>query len=62
MADLQEYADFTRDFLAAVRDALAKGKTADEAAAGLTLPDRYKAYSLDNARASVAAIYGELGR
>ena len=62
MADLQEYADFTRDFLAAVRDALAKGQTADEAAAGLTLPDRYKAYSLDNARASVAAIYAELGR
>lgn len=62
MADLQEYADFTRDLLAAVRDAFAKGKTADEAAAGLTLPDRYKAYALDNARAYVQAVYREIGR
>ena len=60
MADLQEYADFNRDFLAAVRDAFAKGKTAAEAAAGLTLPERYKAYTLDNARANVQAIYDEL--
>ena len=62
MADLQEYADFTRDFLAAVRDAFAMGKTADEAAAGLTLPDRYKAYALDNAKAYVQAVYGEIER
>jgi len=62
IADLQEYADFTRDFLAAVRDGFAKGKSAAETAAGLALPDRYKAYALDAAPASVAAIYRELKR
>lgn len=59
MADLQEYAEFNRAFLEAVRAAKAAGKTADEAAASLALPERFKAYGMANARANVAAIYGE---
>jgi cyclase len=58
--DLQEYADFNRDFLAAVQDAMKAGKTADEAAATLRLPDRYKDYDMQQAKANVQAIYGEL--
>jgi glyoxylase-like metal-dependent hydrolase (beta-lactamase superfamily II) len=60
LRDLQEYADFNRDFLAAVRAAKEAGKTADEAAASLQLPERYKAYDMTNAAANVKVIYGEL--
>lgn len=60
--DVQEYADFNRDFLAAVRQAIAAGKSADEAAATLQMPERYKAYDMTNAAANVRAIYKELGK
>ncbi len=59
-SDVQEYADFNRDFLAAVREARQAGKTADEAAATLRLPEKYKAYDMQRARANVEAIYSEL--
>ena len=58
--DVAEYADFTRDFLAAVRAAFEAGRSVDEAAATLKLPDRYAGYDLERARASIEAIYGEL--
>jgi glyoxylase-like metal-dependent hydrolase (beta-lactamase superfamily II) len=61
-SDVEEYADFNRDFLVAVRDAMGAGKTAAEAAAALKLPDRYKDYDMRQARANVDAIYRELGR
>lgn len=60
LADLQEYADFNRDFLSAVQEAIKSGKTAEAAAASLTLPERYKAYGMENARANIEAIYNEL--
>jgi hypothetical protein len=60
--DLQEYADFNKDFLEAVKQAIAAGKTADEAAKTLQLPERYKAYDMTNASANVKAIYKELGK
>lgn len=59
-ADLQEYADFTRDLLAAVRASMVARKTAEEAAATLSLPDRYKNYDMRQAKATVEAIYKEL--
>ena len=59
-SDVQEYADFNRDFLAAVQEARQAGKTADEAAATLRLPEKYKAYDMQRARANVEAIYREL--
>lgn len=61
-AELQEYADFNRDFVAAVRQALASGKSADQAAAGLQMPEKYKGYDLSRAKDHVLAIYRELGK
>ncbi len=59
--DLQEFADFNRDFLAAVQEGIKAGKTADQAAATLKLPDRYRTYDMRQAKANVEAIYRELG-
>jgi glyoxylase-like metal-dependent hydrolase (beta-lactamase superfamily II) len=61
-ADVQEYAEFNRDFLEAVRRAIAEGKTAAAATASLGLPAKYKGYDMKNAAANVEAIYRELGR
>jgi cyclase len=61
-SDVQEYADFNRDFLAAVQEARQAGKTAGEAAVTLRLPEKYKAYDLQRAKANVEAIYSELGK
>jgi glyoxylase-like metal-dependent hydrolase (beta-lactamase superfamily II) len=61
-SDFQEYADFMRDFVTAVQNAKRAGKSADEAAATLTVPSRYKDYDMQRARADVLAVYQELGR
>ena len=60
-ADLREYADFTRAFVAAAEAAMKAGKSAEQAAASLGLPERYKAYDMANARADVQRVYDELG-
>jgi len=60
--DLKEYADFNRDFLAAVEEAIKAGKSAADAAASLQLPERYKSYDMQRAKANVEAIYKELGK
>ena len=57
---LAEYADFNRDFLAAVQAAYEAGRSVDEAAANLDLPERYADYGMEQARANVEAIYNEL--
>lgn len=59
-ADVEEYAAFTRDFLAAVREAMDAGMDAAEAAATLRLPDRYADYDMEQAEANVRIIYDEL--
>ena len=57
----EEYADFTRDLVGAVVTAKQAGKaTAQDAVAGLTLPDRFKAYDMRGAAALAAAIYEEV--
>lgn len=58
--DLREYAEFNRDFLLAVQDATKVGKSVDEAAAGLKLPEKYRDYGMERAKANVEAIYNEL--
>ena len=58
--DLEEYADFNRDFLAATERAFRAGLSADEAAAGLELPERYNDYGMEHAKANIEAIYEEL--
>ena len=60
--DLQEFADFNRDFLAAVQQAIAAGKTAAQAFATLQMPERYKSYDMQQAKANVELIYRELGK
>jgi cyclase len=58
-ADLQEYGDFLRDFVAAADAARKAGKTVDEAVSGLKLPDRYKDYNMAQAKADVQRVYDE---
>jgi cyclase len=58
--DLQQFAEFNRDFLAAVRAAIAQGKSAAEAAASLTLPAKYAGYDMTHAKANVEIIAKEL--
>jgi glyoxylase-like metal-dependent hydrolase (beta-lactamase superfamily II) len=58
-ADVQEYAEFNRDFLEEVRASRAAGKNAADAAASLKL-EKFKGYDMRNARANVEAIYREL--
>src|SRR5262245_26883498 len=61
-ADLAEYAQFNKDFLASVQAAMKAGKSADEAAAAWKIADKYKGYNIADARLkqNVTAIYGEL--
>ena len=58
--DLEEYVDFNRDFLAATERAFRAGLSTDEAAATLELPERYKDYGMEHAKANIEAIYDEL--
>jgi cyclase len=62
MSDLQEYAEFSRAFVDAIRAAKAAGKSADAAVAGLQLPERFKDYGMANVRAYVHAAYTELAQ
>jgi glyoxylase-like metal-dependent hydrolase (beta-lactamase superfamily II) len=55
-----EYAEFNAVFLAAVREQLRAGKTAGEAFAGLTLPEKFKKYDMEAAKDNVEKIYREL--
>jgi len=58
--DFREYADFTRDFVDAATAAWKNGRTAEQAAAELKLPDKYKNYRLDGAKATIETIFAEL--
>jgi cyclase len=55
-----EFGEFNAAFLAAVQQAVKAGKTAEQAAADLALPEKFKAYAMRNASANVTTIYGEL--
>ena len=44
-ADLKEYAEFNRDFLAYVREAKKAGKSIDEAASGYKFPEKFPGVS-----------------
>jgi cyclase len=56
----KEYGDFIHDLVAAVEQAKKSGKTADEAAAELKLPEKYKDYAMGRLKGNVTTIYGEL--
>jgi len=55
-----EFGEFNAAFLAAVREAVTSGKTVEDSVAGLTLPEKFKAYGMGGAKANVEKIYGEL--
>jgi glyoxylase-like metal-dependent hydrolase (beta-lactamase superfamily II) len=59
-AEFKEYGEFMQAFVSAVEQAKKAGKTADQAATDLKLPDKYKDYNMGRAKAGVTAIYGEL--
>jgi glyoxylase-like metal-dependent hydrolase (beta-lactamase superfamily II) len=61
-SDLQEYAQFTRDFLTAVQAAVKAGKSVDEAVASLNLSEKYNSYDMQPAKMAVQAIYDEIGK
>ena len=60
LTDLDEYVEFNRAFVSAVKDAIASGKTESAAAASLRLPDKFRAYGMEHALDAVKAIYAEL--
>ncbi len=58
-ADLQEYADFMRDFVAAAQAAKKAGKSAADAARALNLPAKYRDYNMSRAAEDVQKVYDE---
>lgn len=61
-ADFQDIGEFNRAFLSAVQAAIKAGKTADQAAADLMLPDKFRSYTMTGAKGNVEKIYTELGK
>jgi cyclase len=61
-ADLAEYAQFNKDFLADVQAALKAGKSADDIAASWKINDKYKGYTIQDPRLkqNVTAVVNEL--
>lgn len=59
IADLREYADFVRDYVAYVQGAKKAGKTAAQAFAEWKVPEKYKGYSA-NLNAQSAAAYAQV--
>lgn len=57
---LAEFAEFNAAFLTAVQQAIKDGKTPAQATEGLTLPEKFKDYTMARKEANVAVIYGEL--
>ncbi|MDA1183800.1 MAG: MBL fold metallo-hydrolase [Acidobacteria bacterium] len=62
MDDLREYADFTLEFLGAMRAAKAAGQSAEEAAESWTPSARFEGYAVPEARllANVQTLFSEL--
>jgi glyoxylase-like metal-dependent hydrolase (beta-lactamase superfamily II) len=63
MKDLSEYAEFNREFLAAVQAGKKAGKSADAIAAGWSMPAKYTGYSAPQParlKANVELIFNEI--
>lgn len=58
--DFKEYGDFIRELVAAVEQEKKGGKTADQAATDVKLPEKYKDYNMSRLKANVTTIYSEL--
>ena len=60
--DLQEFQRFMTDWVAAVQAAASAGKTIDEATASIDLSAKYPTYKKERYKASITAVYAELGK
>ena len=56
----EEFTEFNRAFLDAVQQAKKDGKSAEDAAAGLKLPDKFKDFGTQRLKDNVTKIYTEL--
>lgn len=61
-SDLVEFGEFNKAFLDAARAAQRAGRTPEQAAAELKLPEKFKDYSIARAGANMTAIFAELSR
>lgn len=61
VADLKEYSEFNRAFLAYVQGAMKAGKTQEQALAELKLPEAFSAYVMAGAKDNIGKLYAELG-
>jgi glyoxylase-like metal-dependent hydrolase (beta-lactamase superfamily II) len=61
-ADLQDFEEFNREFLAAARAAHQAGKTPAQAMAELELPAKFSAYNMKRAAVNMAGVFAELSR
>lgn len=61
VADLKEYSEFNRAFLAYVQGAMKAGKTQEQALAELKLPEAFSAYVMTGAKDNISKLYAELG-
>lgn len=63
VADLREYVEFNREFLAAVRDAKRAGRSVEDIASSWTMPAKYKGYAPPQParlRSNVQVVYDEV--
>jgi cyclase len=58
--DFKEYGEFMRELVAAITQAKQAGKTIDQAAAEIKLPEKYQSYGMNRVKTNVTAVYGEL--
>jgi cyclase len=58
--DFKEYGDFMRELVTAVEQVKKDGKTVDQAATDLKLPEKYKDYNMGRLKGNVTTIYSEL--
>jgi glyoxylase-like metal-dependent hydrolase (beta-lactamase superfamily II) len=56
----KEFGEFMHDLVAAVQEAKKAGKTADQAATDVKLPEKYKDYGMQSLKDNVTKIYNEL--
>jgi hypothetical protein len=59
-ADLQEFSDFNKAFLAAVQTSMKAGKTAEQTIAEFKMPEKFAAYGMNGLKDNVTKIYAEL--
>jgi len=61
-ADLKEYSEFNKEFLAWVQLQMKSGKTVDAAAAEYAIPQKYNGYTANptQTKSNIGVVYNEL--